>query len=133
EFTPGRSITYERVKDYWGQAVNVKIGRDNFDELLFEYFLCCTVALDAFKGDAVDWRIENSAKNWATSYDFPAVADKRVILEEFDIRNSGVMQAFIFNIRRDKFSDARLRRAFNYAFDFEEMNKQIFFGQYKRI
>ncbi len=26
-----------------------------------------------------------------------------------------------------------MRLAFNYAFDFEEMNKQIFFGQYKRI
>ena len=53
--------------------------------------------------------------------------------EEFPIRNFGVMQAFAFNIRRDKFKDARVRRAFNFAFDFEEMNKQIFFGQYKRI
>jgi microcin C transport system substrate-binding protein len=133
EFTPGRSITYERVKDYWGQAVNVNIGRDNFDELRFEYFRDGTVALEAFKGDAVDWRIENSAKNWATAYDFPAVADKRVILEEFPIRNIGVMQAFAFNLRREKFQDPRVRLAFNYAFDFEEMNKQIFYGQYKRI
>ena len=83
--------------------------------------------------DTVDWRIENSAKNWATAYDFPAVTDKRVLLEEFPIRNLGVMQAFAFNIRRPKFQDPRVRLAFNYAFDFEEMNKQIFFGQYKRI
>ena len=60
-------------------------------------------------------------------------SDKRVILEEFPIRNSGGMQAFAFNIRRDKFKDPRVRRAFNYAFDFEEMNKQMFFGQYRRI
>ncbi len=133
EFTPGRSIAYERVKDYWGQAVNVNIGRDNFDELRFEYFRDSTVALEAFKADAIDWRIENSAKNWATAYDFPAVADKRVILEEFPIKNVGVMQAFAFNLRREKFQDPRVRLAFNYAFDFEEMNKQIFFGQYKRI
>ena len=59
--------------------------------------------------------------------------DKKVVLEEFPIRNLGVMQAFAFNIRRDKFKDPRVRRAFNFAFDFEEMNKQIFFGQYKRI
>ena len=26
-----------------------------------------------------------------------------------------------------------MRRAFNYAFDFEEMNKQLFFGQYSRV
>ena len=133
EFTPGRSISYERVKDYWGQAVNVNIGRDNFDELHFEYFRDSTVALEAFKADAIDWRIENSAKNWATAYDFPAVTDKRVILEEFPIKNVGIMQAFAFNLRREKFQDPRVRLAFNYAFDFEEMNKQIFFGQYKRI
>ena len=74
-----------------------------------------------------------SAKDWATAYDFPAVTQKRVMLEEFPIRNFGVMQAFAFNTRRDKFKDARVRRAFNFAFDFEEMNKQIFFGQYTRI
>jgi microcin C transport system substrate-binding protein len=133
EFVAGRTIVYERVKDYWGKDLNVNIGRDNFDELRFEYFRDSTVALEAFKADHVDWRTENSAKNWATAYDFPAVKDKRVILEEFVQRNRGIMQAFAFNTRRDKFKDARVRRAFNFAYDFEEMNKQIFFGQYKRI
>jgi microcin C transport system substrate-binding protein len=121
------------VKDYWGKDLNVNIGRDNFDELRFEYFRDATVAIEAFKADHVDWRTENSAKNWATAYDFPAVKEKRVLLEEFPINSTGVMQAFVFNIRREKFQDPKLRRAFNFAFDFEEMNKQIFFGQYKRI
>jgi microcin C transport system substrate-binding protein len=133
EFVPGRTVVYERVKDYWGRNLNVNVGRDNFDELRYEYFRDSTVAIEAFKADHIDWRSENSAKNWATAYDFPAVRDKRVVLEEFPIRNFGVMQAFAFNTRRDKFKDARLRRAFNFAFDFEEMNKQIFFGQYRRI
>jgi len=132
-FSPGREVVYERVKDYWGRAVNVRIGRDNFDELRFEYFRDITVALEAFKADNVDWREENSAKNWATAYNFPGVTEKRVILEEFPINNVGVMQAFAFNIRRDKFKDPRVRLAFNYAFDFQEMNKQIFYGQYTRI
>ena len=133
EFVPGRSLVLERVKDYWGRDTNVNVGRYNFDELRYEYFRDSTVALEAFKGDQVDWRTENSAKNWATAYDFPAVRDKRVVLEEFPNRSSGIMQAFAMNIRRDKFKDTRVRRALNYAFDFEEMNKQIFFGQYKRI
>jgi microcin C transport system substrate-binding protein len=133
EFAPGHSIVYEKVADYWGKDVNVTIGTRNFQQLRYEYFRDSTVALEAFKGDQVDWRTENSAKNWATSYDFPAVRDKRVVLEEFPIRNIGVMQAFAFNIRRDKFKDARVRRAFNFAFDFEEMNRTIFYGQYKRI
>ena len=133
EFVAGRTVVYERVKDYWGKDLNVNIGRDNFDEMRFEYFRDQTVALEAFKADHVDWRTENSAKNWATAYDFPAVKDKRVLLEEFPIRDRGIMQAFAFNTRRDKFKDPRVRRAFNFAFDFEEMNKQIFFGQYTRI
>jgi microcin C transport system substrate-binding protein len=133
DFSPGRHIVFERVNDHWGKDLNVNVGRDNFDELRFEYFRDTTVALEAFKADTVDWRTENSAKNWATAYDFPAVTEKRVIKEEFPVNNVGVMQAFAFNIRRPKFQDPRVRLAFNYAFDFEEMNKQIFFGQYKRI
>ncbi len=133
EFAPGHSIVYERVAGYWGKNLNVNIGRDNFGQLRFEYFRDGTVAIEAFKADAVDWRTENSAKSWATAYDFPAVTEKRVVLEEFPISNIGIMQAFAFNIRRDKFKDPRARLAFNYLFDFEEMNKKIFFGQYKRI
>ena len=79
--------------------------------------------LEAFKGDQYDYRVENSAKNWATAYDFPAVKDGRVVKEEFTERASGRMQAFVFNLRRAKFQDPRVRRAFNLAFDFEEMNK----------
>ncbi len=133
DFSPGRTVVYERVKEYWGKDLNVNVGRNNFDELRFEYFRDTTVALEAFKGDKIDWRTENVAKNWATAYDFPAVRDKRVILEEFPIRSRGVMQGFAFNIRRAKFQDPRVRRAFNCALDFEEMNKQFFFGQYTRI
>jgi microcin C transport system substrate-binding protein len=133
DFVAGRTIVYERVKDYWGKDLSVNIGRDNFDELRFEYFRDATVALEAFKADHVDWRMENIAKNWATAYDFPAVKENRVVLEQFSQRNRGIMQAFAFNTRRDKFKDPRMRLAFNYAFDFEEMNKQLFFGQYKRI
>ncbi len=131
-FSPGREVIYERVKDYWARNLNVRIGRDNFDELRFEYFRDPTVALEAFKADTVDWQIEASAKNWATAYNFPAVTEKRVILEKFPENSVGLMQAFAFNIRRDKFKDPRVRLAFNYAFDFDEMNKQLFYGQYTR-
>jgi microcin C transport system substrate-binding protein len=133
EFVAGRTIVYERVADYWGRDINVNIGRDNFNELRFEYFRDNTVAIEAFKADVIDWRNENSAKNWATAYDFPAVKDRRVVLEEFPINSSGGMQGYAFNIRRPKFADVRVRRAFNYALNFEELNKQIFFGQYKRV
>jgi microcin C transport system substrate-binding protein len=133
EFSAGRNVVYQRVKDYWGKDLNVNIGRNNFDELGFEYYRDTLVALEAFRGNKVDWRTENSAKNWATAYDFPAVAENRVIKQEFPVLSRGIMQAFAFNTRRAKFQDPRVRLAFNFAFDFEEMNKQIFFGQYTRI
>jgi microcin C transport system substrate-binding protein len=133
DFVAGRSLTLERVKDYWAANLPVQIGLNNLDELRFEFFRDNIVALEAFKADQVDWIAENSAKQWATAYEFPAMAEKRTIKEEFPVRDSGRMQAFVLNLRREQFKDARLRRAFNFAFDFEEMNKQLFFGQYKRV
>jgi len=133
DFVAGRSVSLERVKNYWGVATPVQVGQNNFDELRYEFYRDSTVSLEAFKADQADWIVESSAKNWATAYDFPAVKEKRVVLEEFPIKDSGRMQGFAFNIRRELFADKRVRRAFNYAFDFEEMNKQLFYGQYKRI
>jgi microcin C transport system substrate-binding protein len=132
-FNAGRNIVLERVANYWGKDLPVNIGTNNFDEMRFEYFRDTTVQLEGLKGDAYDFRLENSSKNWATAYDFPAVKDGRVIREEFAERASGRMQGFIMNLRRDKFKDQRMRRALNLAFDFEEMNKTVFFGAYKRI
>jgi microcin C transport system substrate-binding protein len=133
EFVAGRTVAIERVKDYWGEKLPLNIGSNNFDEQRFEFFRDNLIALEAFKADQADWIFENSAKQWATAYDFPAAAERRVIKEEFPVRNSGRMQGFVFNLRRDLFKDVRLRRAFNYTFDFEEMNKQLFYGAYTRI
>jgi microcin C transport system substrate-binding protein len=133
EFSAGRTVVLERVKDYWGAKVPVHVGISNFDELRYEYFRDRDVAREAFKGDRVDWILDMSAKDWSTAYDFPAVREKRVIKEEFPVNNEGRMQGFTFNLRRPLFQDVRLRRAFNFAFDFEEMNKQLFYGLYKRI
>lgn len=132
QVVPGRSISFERVPDYWGKDLPVNIGTNNFNEQRYEYFRDNVVELEAFKGDQYDFRVETSAKDWATAYDFPAVKQGKVILEEFPDRASGSMQAFIPNLRRTKFQDQRVRRALNYALDFDGMNRTLFFGQYKR-
>jgi microcin C transport system substrate-binding protein len=132
-FDAGRTIIYQRVDDYWGKDLNVRVGQNNFDELRFDYFRDAAVEFEAFKAGAFDWRTENVARNWTTGYGFQAARQKRVVLEQFPIRNVGIMQAFAFNTRRGKFADARLRRAFNFAFDFESVNRDIFYGQYTRI
>ncbi|OYX74578.1 MAG: hypothetical protein B7Y95_05760 [Rhizobiales bacterium 32-66-11] len=132
-FVPGRTIVYERVKDYWGKDLPVNVGTNNFDEIRYEYYRDDTVELEAFKADQYDFRVETSAKNWATAYDFPARSEGKVLLETFENRASGVMQAFVPNLRRAKFQDPRVRRALNYALDFEGMNKTLFFDQYERV
>jgi microcin C transport system substrate-binding protein len=132
-FEPGQFIVYELVPDYWARDLPVNVGTANFRELRYDYFRDSSVAFEAFKVGSLDWRIENAAKDWATAYDFPAVKDHRVVLEEFPIRSIGMMQAFAFNIRRFKFSDPRVRRAFNFAFDFEKINQELFYGAYTRI
>ena len=132
---PGKTIAFRRVDDYWAKDLPVGIGNDNFDEIRYEIFLDDTVEFEAFKADVFDWRSENSAKRWATQYDFPAVAKGQVIKEELEnaYRDNGVMVGFIPNLRRDLFKDIRVRRALNYAFDFETLRSTLFYGQYERI
>jgi microcin C transport system substrate-binding protein len=132
EFSAGRSLTLERVKDYWGAKIAVNVGQNNFDLIRYDYFRDDTISLEAFKADQLDWIGERSANAWATRYDFPAVRDHRVIKEKFPVANVGRMQGYVFNLRRPLFADVRLRRAFNYAYDFEEMNRQLSFGEYRR-
>ena len=128
----GRSITYERVEDYWGKDLPVRKGQNNFDTVRYDYFRDQTVALEAFKAHDYDYRTENSSKQWATQYAFPAAEKGLVITERVDHQLPQGMQAFVFNTRRAKFKDARVREALGYAFDFEWSNKNLFYGQYKR-
>lgn len=132
-FTAGRQITYQRVQDYWGAELPVRVGTRNFDEIRYVSFLDQSVELEAFKGDQYDYRVERSASRWSKSYDFPAVRNGRVVLEEFPDKGSGVMQGFVPNLRRAKFQDARVRQALNYAFDFETTNRIVSAGLLKRI
>lgn len=129
---PGRSITYRRVKDYWGAKLAVNVGRDNFDTLRFDYYRDITVAVEAFKGGEYDFRQENVAKNWATAYNVPAVTQGLIKKEQLRNEVPTGMQAFVYNTRRPFFQDARVRRALAYAFDFEWTNKNLFFGAYTR-
>lgn len=129
---PGRSIEIERVPDYWGADLPVNVGRYNFDRMRFEYYRDRTVERIAFSAGETDIFVENSAKEWATAYNFPAVRDGLVKVEAIPNEIPTGMQAFIFNIRRPLFADKRVREALAYAFDFEWTNANLFYGQYER-
>lgn len=128
----GASIVLRRVADYWGKDLPVNVGQNNFDEIEYIYFRDSNVALEAFKGDQYDYRLENSSKDWATGYDFPALKNGRCIKEEITLKQVEGMQSFALNLRRAKFQDVRVRKALNHAFDFEWSNANLFYGQYKR-
>jgi len=129
---PGRSITYRRVKDYWAASLPVNVGRFNFDTIRYDYYRDDTVALEAFKGGAYDFRQEPSAKNWATAYDVSAVRDGRIRKEQIANEVPTGMQGFVFNTRRAIFRDPRVREALSVAFDFEWSNAHLFYGAYAR-
>jgi microcin C transport system substrate-binding protein len=129
---PGRSITYRRVEDFWGRDLPANRGQYNFDVVRFDYYRDAVVALEAFKAGEYDFRLENTAKVWATEYDFPAIRRGLVKKEEIPDGRPQGMQAFVFNTRRPFFEDPEVRRALAFAFDFEWTNKNLFHGAYTR-
>ncbi len=134
-FSPGRSITYERDPAYWGIKEPFNIGQNNFGQIKYEYFRDTTAEFEGFKGDAFDWWDENLALRWQNEYTFPAVTEGKVVKELFEnaYRGSGILVGFVPNLRKPLFQNEALREAMLYAFDFEELDKLRFFGQYDRI
>jgi microcin C transport system substrate-binding protein len=133
EASPGRTISFERVADYWGKDLPVNRGQWNFDEVRFDYYRDDTVAFESFKAGNLDYHQEVSAKNWASAYDFAAVRNGWIKRQEVPIKSAQSMQCFVLNLRHPQFDDRRVRQAFNLAFDFEWANKNLFYGQYARV
>ena len=129
---PGRSLTFERVPNYWAKDHPTQVGFNNIDTVRIDYFRDRTIAREAFKGGNTDIWIENSAKEWATAFDIPAVRDGRILKEEFVHDRPAGMQGFIFNIRKKIFKDRRVRRALTLAWDFEWYNKNLAYNAYIR-
>lgn len=129
---PGKSITYERVKNYWAQNLPVNIGRNNFDIIKYDYYRDNNVLVEAFKAGEYDFRQENIARNWATAYNIDKVKNGQIIKKEITHSLPSPMQAFVFNLRKEKFQDRNLRQAVALAFDFEWVKDKIFYGSYTR-
>ena len=131
-FEAGRFLAFERVEDYWGKDLPINRGRYNFDRLRIDYYRDQTVALEAFKANAYDYRVETSSKDWASGYASSALGAGVMRKEEIAHARPTGMQCFAFNLRRAKFGDPRVREAIALAFDFAWSNKNLFHGQYTR-
>lgn len=128
----GQYVIYSRVKEYWAATLPVNRGRWNFDTIRYDYYLDDNVAFEAFKAGAFDLRVENSAKNWATRYIGKNFAKGYIVKDEHKNESAQDTRWLAFNIQRPVFSDRRVREAITLAFDFEWMNKALFYGAYSR-
>ncbi len=131
-FTAGRQIIYERRPDYWAMDLNVNRGFYNFKQIQYDYFRDTTVALEAFKAGDIDLRFENEAKKWISLMNDEKVLSGEIKMRVFPHHLPSGMQGFVFNLRRPIFRDRRVREALNYAFDFQWMNQNLFYGLYTR-
>jgi microcin C transport system substrate-binding protein len=128
----GKSISYVRNPDYWAQDLPVRKGMFNYDHITYKYYKDSTIALEAFKAGEFDFFFENYSKRWARSHNGPRYDSGEIIKKELTHKNNAGMQGFVFNTRRDKFKDARVRRALSLAYDFEWANAKLFYNQYVR-
>ncbi|MGQ7286952.1 extracellular solute-binding protein [Vreelandella venusta] len=133
EVDPGRRIVYQRDDNYWGKDLPVNVGRYNIDRVVYEYYRDRDIAWEAFKAGLTDFRTDARAATWAIGYDnFPAYQEgliKRITVPDV---NPSMMQAFVFNLRKEKFQDPKVREALSLTFDFPWLNTNIFYGTYRR-
>ncbi len=132
-YDTGRSIRYKLNPDYWGTNVPARKGTFNFARINYRFYKDDVARLEAFKAGEFDLVVEYSAKNWARSYKGPKFTSGEIIKRELTHSNGAGMQGFVMNLRRPQFQDVRVRRALDLALDYEWMNRQLFFGSYKRI
>jgi len=131
-FKTGQYVSYVRRPDYWGADLPVNKGRYNFDEVRNEYFKDRTAVVEALKAGVLDLHEEFTSRDWATAYNTKSVEEGRLIKEVLPDNTPSGAQGLYFNMRREKFQDVRVRKAFDLAFDFEWMNTNLFYGSYKR-
>jgi microcin C transport system substrate-binding protein len=133
KYDVGRSISYRRNPQYWGNDIPSRRGMFNFGRIIYRFYKDDVARLEAFKAGEFDVVVENSAKNWARSYVGPKFRSGEIVKRELTHSNGAGMQGFVMNLRRPQFQDIRVRKALGLALDFEWMNRQLFYGQYKRI
>lgn len=132
DYKAGAFVSYQRRDDYWGKDLPVNRGRFNFDELRFYYYRDRAAELLALQAGELDLREEFTARDWMTGYDIPAVKAGRLLKLTLPDETPSGAQGFFLNTRRGKFSDVRVRKALDYAFDFEFTNNALFYGLYTR-
>ena len=129
----GRDITYVRDANYWAADLPTRKGQFNFDRITFKIYLDETSRFEGLKAGEYDFMREFISRNWARQYTGKQFTSGELVKRAFENRNPGDFQGYVFNLRKPKFQDIRVRKAIGLALDFEWMNRQLFYGIYKRV
>lgn len=132
EVKPGESVLLKRRNDFWAEDHPLSRGLYRVDEIRYDFYRDASAVFEAFKAGLYDVRLESDPGRWATGYDVPAVRDGRIIRESLKLQSPKGMTGMVFNTRRPQFSDARVREALGLLFDFEWVNRNLFYGSYRR-
>nr|WP_321888657.1 extracellular solute-binding protein [Paraburkholderia bannensis] len=127
-----REIVYRRNPQYWGKDLPVRRGMFNFANVSFRLYSDPSAPLQAFRAGDIDAMFEGSAEQWSRNYGGPGFASGTLRKQEFPEHGISDAQGLIFNLRRAKFQDIRVREAIGLALDYEWINRNMFFGQYAR-
>ena len=128
EVKPGERVVLKRRTDFWAEDLPILRGLYNFDEIRYDFYRDANTLFEAFKTGLYDIRFEGEPGRWATEYDFPAIAAGRIRRETLPVRVPKGMNGYVFNMRRPLFSDIRVREALGLMFDFDWVNRNLFFG-----
>jgi microcin C transport system substrate-binding protein len=129
----GRTITYRRNPAYWGADLPVRVGTNNFERIVYKLYGDGVARLEAFKAGEYDVLVEYIARNWTRRDVGKRFDSGELVKREFRQHNGAGMQGFFMNLRRPLFHDVRVRQALDLAFDFEWLNRQLFYSAYTRM
>ncbi|MGN8191379.1 extracellular solute-binding protein [Burkholderia sp. 22088] len=126
-----KQIVYVRNPHYWAANLPSRRGMYRFARVSFKLYLDQYTMLEAFKAGDIDARMEYSATQWARRYVGRNFRNGMLKQGEFP-DGPAQMQGFLINLRKPQFADVRVRHALTLAFDYDWMNRMMFYGQYRR-
>ena len=134
DFDMGTKIVWEKIADYWADDHPANAGAAWEDTVTYTTVRDREAMRIAFLARDIDQFVEGTMERWVNAYERqnPLINAGVMYKEALQLRGLRDVQMLHFNLRRDMFSDPRVRRALTLAFDFETMNEQFFYGAYTR-
>lgn len=126
------NVSYKRNPDYWAANLPARLGSHNFDKITYKLFRDYDLQVEAFKAGVFDIMVEPKARNWCCVYNGVRFDKGELTKRLFENHNVPAMNGYVFNLRRERFQDVRVRKALTLAFDFDWVNKNIFYQEYRQ-